>query len=392
MDYLDPHNGYYDGYPFGFVVGMQAVQSGKPAHNLPARSPSEEGVPAPFVDPKYVQQWSDAFTDGWKYGFLNAFENGELGRYFDTEPYDIGYASGYPYGFERGKVLTSVKPTAIAPAGAGRTPPPGWSDQTQLAWSNGFGDGWLDGWDAGRAEAESSAWPEPPDAVKPWPFVPVQVRPPLYEVIPLRPFQPDESGEPRSGTEDSEQKTETSYTPWIIGGLLAAFGIGGGLWYMNNRRKANPIDQRDYKFYVVVGNKIESGWEYREDAQDQIKENLPPVGAKILTRKTLVSRGIDPNDDANWGDPRRREYRFTVQSSHRLSEDVKDELRGFQGLQGAITITHVDPGTDSVSFDVLGDSAETIDMVMERLFNGASDELLDSFQIDWLRDTELEQF
>jgi hypothetical protein len=67
---------------------------------------------------------------------------------------------------------------------------------------------------------------------------------------------------------------------------------------------ARRINQRDYKFYVVVGDKIESGWEYREDAKDQIAENLPPVGAKVLALKTLISRKIDPNNNSNWQDPR----------------------------------------------------------------------------------------
>ena len=35
---------------------------------------------------------------------------------------------------------------------------------------------------------------------------------------------------------------------------------------------AESIDQKDYKFYVVVGDKIESGWEYKEDAKDQLGE------------------------------------------------------------------------------------------------------------------------
>lgn len=60
------------------------------------------------------------------------------------------------------------------------------------------------------------------------------------------------------------------------------------------------INQRGYKFYVVSGNKIESGWEYREDAGDALKDLPDPRSAKVLTKTFLKSRGIDPDDDASW--------------------------------------------------------------------------------------------
>ena len=64
-------------------------------------------------------------------------------------------------------------------------------------------------------------------------------------------------------------------------------------------------NQPDYQFYVVVktksGIEIESGWEYKEDAMDQI-ENLPIEydASKVLTAMTLANKGIDVNDDSNW--------------------------------------------------------------------------------------------
>lgn len=60
------------------------------------------------------------------------------------------------------------------------------------------------------------------------------------------------------------------------------------------------INQRGYKFYMVIGNKIESGWDYKEDALDH-KNDLPdPKVGRILSKTYLKSQGIDPDDNASW--------------------------------------------------------------------------------------------
>ena len=57
------------------------------------------------------------------------------------------------------------------------------------------------------------------------------------------------------------------------------------------RRNNNP----GYKFYVVKNGKIQSGWEYREDAADHAREI--GAGAKV----TPKSRAPEVNDNSNWG-------------------------------------------------------------------------------------------
>jgi hypothetical protein len=68
-------------------------------------------------------------------------------------------------------------------------------------------------------------------------------------------------------------------------------------------KRTSKINQRDYKFWVVVDGKIESGWEFREDAKDQL-ENIPSgwyLGkAKVLAKAGLRQLGLDPDDDNAW--------------------------------------------------------------------------------------------
>jgi len=59
------------------------------------------------------------------------------------------------------------------------------------------------------------------------------------------------------------------------------------------------INQKDYKFYVVVENndnyRILTGWEYLNDAKDDLKEtqdeNERYPAAKIYTKRFLISKG-----------------------------------------------------------------------------------------------------
>jgi hypothetical protein len=60
-------------------------------------------------------------------------------------------------------------------------------------------------------------------------------------------------------------------------------------------------NDKDYKFYTVVKDKIEGGWEYKDDAKDNIDEMKEEgIRGKILSITGLKSKGIDPNDDKNW--------------------------------------------------------------------------------------------
>jgi hypothetical protein len=65
-------------------------------------------------------------------------------------------------------------------------------------------------------------------------------------------------------------------------------------------KRTSKINQRDYRRWVVVDGKIESGWEYPEDAKDQLT-NLPPgKKGKILGKPGLRQLGLDPDDDNAW--------------------------------------------------------------------------------------------
>jgi len=63
------------------------------------------------------------------------------------------------------------------------------------------------------------------------------------------------------------------------------------------------IDQKDYKYYVFNPNtqKIITGWEYRDDAYDFIKET-DYEDLLVYTRTYLAHQlDIDPIDNQNWG-------------------------------------------------------------------------------------------
>lgn len=66
---------------------------------------------------------------------------------------------------------------------------------------------------------------------------------------------------------------------------------------------ARKHNQKDYVVYVVVGNKIESGWSFDEDAKEHKAENMPEnlkASAKVVKKAALKSKGIDPDDNASW--------------------------------------------------------------------------------------------
>lgn len=66
-------------------------------------------------------------------------------------------------------------------------------------------------------------------------------------------------------------------------------------------RKKNPakFNQPDYTHYVVLPHgEIESGWSYRSDAMDHLREEGARLrGARVLAKRSLH---VDPDDDFNW--------------------------------------------------------------------------------------------
>ena len=68
------------------------------------------------------------------------------------------------------------------------------------------------------------------------------------------------------------------------------------------RLMSEGFNEPGYKFYVVIGgNKIESGWEYKEDAKDQLGE-LPSEQrpGKVFQRLGLKKLGLDPENENDW--------------------------------------------------------------------------------------------
>ena len=73
---------------------------------------------------------------------------------------------------------------------------------------------------------------------------------------------------------------------------------------MEKATEPTKINQPDYTHYVLLHDSfIESGWSYREDARDQLKENLPPewnTAARVVSHKQLTLLGILPDFNENW--------------------------------------------------------------------------------------------
>lgn len=70
--------------------------------------------------------------------------------------------------------------------------------------------------------------------------------------------------------------------------------------------ESKGIDEESYKTYIVVKckdgtEKIESGWEFSEDAKDR-KNELKEDGiqSKSVSRRYLKSVSLDPTDNSSW--------------------------------------------------------------------------------------------
>lgn len=97
---------------------------------------------------------------------------------------------------------------------------------------------------------------------------------------------------------------------------------------------ARKIDRKEYGFYVVLEDgSIESGWEYKEDANDRKKELADEsIPSKVLTRRSL---GDKPLDNANW-------HKGAITAS---AKDKSDESE--DGTYSKFSETHLSPDTDN---------------------------------------------
>lgn len=123
------------------------------------------------------------------------------------------------------------------------------------------------------------------------------------------------------GKGDGKEKVEYKETP----NGKRPKGVG---WEPEKIGEINEsTNQKDYKFYVVGknkkgDNKIESGWEFKEDAQDQIAElkDTGISGVKVLQRAGLKKLGLDPDKDSDWGNLYRTES-FSEFKARMLKDD-----------------------------------------------------------------------
>ncbi len=66
--------------------------------------------------------------------------------------------------------------------------------------------------------------------------------------------------------------------------------------------ESKKLNQGGYEFYNLLSDgRIESGWEYKEDAKDHVENDAPKdKRGKVTTTRGLKNKGIDPDDDSNW--------------------------------------------------------------------------------------------
>ena len=60
-------------------------------------------------------------------------------------------------------------------------------------------------------------------------------------------------------------------------------------------------NQKGYRFYVYNHQgRIMSGWEFKEDANDDAATYGNRSGYKVYTLRFLLNQGIDPDFNINW--------------------------------------------------------------------------------------------
>jgi hypothetical protein len=175
----------------------------------------------------------------------------------------------------------------------------------------------------------------------------------------------------RKDTEEREVQNIKRRLRERFGGVFDSYGGVGA-------KEATEL-RRDLEIHRVAFSAAEAG---RNPTKREIEDAL-----RRLARK---SEGIDRDRLLVLAESRVDQWVFTVQSSARMSPSVQGELRGFE--HPGLKITKVVSRRDDVQFHFeSGLSAEKIESAFERMFDQASDELHDVFQIRWARDTELEQ-
>ena len=91
------------------------------------------------------------------------------------------------------------------------------------------------------------------------------------------------------------------------------------------------FNQEGYIHYVIVNNKIESGWYDKEDAKDHLEDLPPGHKGKIVAKVTLKKRGIDADNDSDWlGGEKLKEGRVGIDHKEypkRLRKKSEDALK-----------------------------------------------------------------
>lgn len=123
------------------------------------------------------------------------------------------------------------------------------------------------------------------------------------------------------------------------------------------------INQPDYNFYVysVKQNKLLSGFEYQDDAQDMTNKMPSELGElKVYSKRKLMSLGLDPNQDESWGtdkvdDEELSEVKINdpVKAAEKALDDKEESLTETIDIDGNIVKTYTQNGDKSynVTFD-----------------------------------------
>ena len=116
-------------------------------------------------------------------------------------------------------------------------------------------------------------------------------------------------GEAWAGSADNTyQKMATHALVKIVAGIMGVAGKGvSKMTGMNfdshiteGTRKTN---NKDYTHYVVLHGKIASGWEYKDDAKDEIAHNMSDAhksDAKVVAKVALSRHGLDADNNSHW--------------------------------------------------------------------------------------------
>lgn len=159
------------------------------------------------------------------------------------------------------------------------------------------------------------------------------------------------------------------------------------------KSKKQPLEESSneagYQFYVVANGKIESGWDYAEDAGEHRSENMPSnlrKGAKIFKLAGLRNLGLDPADDASWlkqsemnegksfkhddeddeegSDAKKKQDRQKRDAQKNKKQPVEEgRLEVTQGDDGTLSLTHTPEASVDLPVDaVVGGTGEISDV------------------------------